>query len=107
MKTTTINVRIESSLKDDVEVILAKLGLTTSETIQLFYSQIKLHRGMPFSVELPNDLTAKTLRESRAGKGVRKFTSKKDLYADLGLREASAATLISSKLGADLQHGRR
>jgi hypothetical protein len=37
---------------------------------------------------MPNNLTAKTLKMSKAGKGVKRFTSKKDLYADLGLRES-------------------
>jgi hypothetical protein len=30
-------------------------------------------------------LTAKTLRESKSGKNVKHFASKKELYADLGL----------------------
>jgi hypothetical protein len=33
----------------------------------------------------PNKLTAKTLKMSKAGKGVKHFSSKKALYADLGL----------------------
>ncbi len=33
----------------------------------------------------PNDLTSKTLKMSNAGKGVKRFSSKKALYADLGL----------------------
>jgi hypothetical protein len=36
---------------------------------------------------LPNNLTAKTLKMSKAGKDVKRFSSKKALYADLGLRE--------------------
>ena len=84
-KTTTIRARIEPSLKAEVESILSHLGLTASETIHLLYRQIKLRRGLPFAVEMPNALTAKTLRESKAGKGVKRFTTKKELYADLGL----------------------
>ena len=34
---------------------------------------------------IPNKVTAKTLRESRAGKNVKRFATKKALYADLGL----------------------
>jgi hypothetical protein len=32
-----------------------------------------------------NALTAKTLSDSKTGKGVKRFPSKKALYADLGL----------------------
>jgi len=85
IKTSTIRARIEPSLKSEVEAILCELGMTASETIHLLYRQIKLRRGIPFAVELPNALTAKTLRDSRAGKNVKNFATKSDLYADLGL----------------------
>ena len=63
--------------------VLSELGLTASETI-LLYRQIKLRRGLPFEVMIPNNLTAKTLRESREGKNIKYFDDKK-IYADLGL----------------------
>ena len=84
-KTATIRARVEPNLKSEVEHILSDLGLTASETILLLYRQIKLRRGLPFEVALPNNLTAKTLRESKAGKNVKRFNDKKELYADLGL----------------------
>jgi DNA-damage-inducible protein J len=84
-KTATIRIRIEPSLKREVEDILAQLELTSSETIQLLYRQIKLHRGLPFDVRIPNALTARTLRASKVGKNVKRFGSKRELFADLGL----------------------
>jgi DNA-damage-inducible protein J len=85
MKTSTVRARIEPALKKEVETILATLGLTASETVQLLYRQIKLRKGLPFAVEIPNELTAKTLRDSKAGVGVKRFSTKKELFADLGL----------------------
>jgi DNA-damage-inducible protein J len=84
-KTATIRARIEPSLKCEVEDILSQLGLTASETVHLLYRQIKLQRGLPFELRIPNALTARTLQASKAGKNVRRFGSKKELYADLGL----------------------
>ena len=84
-KTATIRTRIEPGLKHEVENILAQLGLTASETVQLLYRQIKLHRGLPFVVQMPNALTTRTLNASRAGRNVKRFASKKELFADLGL----------------------
>jgi DNA-damage-inducible protein J len=84
-KTATVRARIEPGLKNEVEDILSHLGLTASETILLLYRQIKLRRQLPFTVSLPNRLTAKTLRESKSGKNVKRFASQKELYADLGL----------------------
>jgi DNA-damage-inducible protein J len=84
-KTTMIRARIEPDLKSEVDSILTQLGLTASETIHLLYRQIKMHQGLPFDVRIPNDLTTHTLKTSKTGKGVKHFTSKKALYADLGL----------------------
>jgi DNA-damage-inducible protein J len=84
-KTATIRARIEPDLKSEVEDILSQLGLTASEAILLLYRQIRLRRGLPFEVAIPNKLTARTLRASKAGKGVKRFATRKELYADLGL----------------------
>jgi DNA-damage-inducible protein J len=84
-KTATIRTRIEPGLKSEVESILAQLGLTASETVHLLYRQIKLRRGLPFDVRIPNDLTSRTLNASRAGRNVKRFGNKKEFLADLGL----------------------
>ena len=84
-KTATIRTRIEPGLKSEVEDILARLGLTASETVHLLYRQIKLQRGLPFDVRIPNNLTTRTLNASKAGKNVRRIGSKKELFAELGM----------------------
>lgn len=84
-KTATVRAQVEPRLKTEVEDILAELGLSASETIHLLYRQIKLRRGLPFAVEMPNALTARTLRNSRRGRGVKRFSTKRELYADLGM----------------------
>jgi DNA-damage-inducible protein J len=84
-KTATIRTRIEPGLKTEVEDILARLGLTASETVHLLYRQIKLQRGLPFDVRIPNTLTTRTLNASKAARNVKRFGSKKELFADLGV----------------------
>jgi DNA-damage-inducible protein J len=84
-KTASVRARIEPALKSEVEDILSHLGLTASETVHLLYRQIQLRRGLPFEVAIPNRLTARTLRDSKAGQNVKHFATKKELYADLGL----------------------
>jgi DNA-damage-inducible protein J len=84
-KTATIRTRIEPELKSEVDNILAELGLTASETVHLLYRQIKLQRGLPFEVRIPNTLTTRTLEASKTGRNVKRFGSKKELFADLGL----------------------
>jgi len=84
-KTAMIRARMEPNLKSEVEAILDTLGLTVSDAVNLLYRQIKLQRGLPFDVRVPNELTARTLRASKDGKAVKRFGSKKELYADLDL----------------------
>ena len=85
LKTTTIRARITPTVKTQAERILSSLGMTASDAIQLLFHQIQLRRGLPFQVELPNTETAKVLRNSRKGRGVKHYASKKELYRDLGL----------------------
>ncbi|MGI2029477.1 type II toxin-antitoxin system RelB/DinJ family antitoxin [Endozoicomonas acroporae] len=58
-KETTVRARIDESLKQEAEDILRQLGLTTSQAINLYFSQIVLQRGMPFDVRLPEEAESK------------------------------------------------
>ncbi len=80
-KSAVIRARIEPRTKEEAENVLRDLGLSPTETIRLFYRQIGLRRGLPFSVTLPNALTRETLRKSRQGKGVTNFDSLDELIA--------------------------
>jgi DNA-damage-inducible protein J len=87
-KTATICARVEASLKGAMEDVLPWVGLTASETVQLLYRQIKLQRGLPFKVRIPNALTARMSKARNAGKNVKWFGSKKALFADLGSKRS-------------------
>ncbi|MBQ7378747.1 MAG: type II toxin-antitoxin system RelB/DinJ family antitoxin [Clostridia bacterium] len=56
--TTTIHTRMDTTLKENVDVILAELGLTSSDAIKLFYKQIELHGGLPFDLKVPEKVLA-------------------------------------------------
>jgi DNA-damage-inducible protein J len=67
-KTQTVRARIEPGLKRDAEAVLKKIGLTSSEAITLFLTQVKLNQGLPFAVRIPNKQTrakARMLKSSR------------------------------------------
>jgi addiction module RelB/DinJ family antitoxin len=61
-KTETVYTRVEPELKASVEQILARLGLTPSEAINVFFNQVILHKGLPFEIKLPD----MTLDEAKA-----------------------------------------
>ena len=67
MTNATVNVRLEAEDKKEAEKIFAILGLTRSEAIRLFYRQTILHRGLPFSVDIPNNVTLKAMEAARCG----------------------------------------
>ena len=46
-------------------------------------SQITLHRGIPFEVKIPNDLTAKTLKDSENGDNLHTVHSADRLFEEL------------------------
>lgn len=56
-KIATVNARIEPKLKNQAELILHKVGLSSAEAVRLFYKQICLHKGLPFEVKIPNEDT--------------------------------------------------
>jgi DNA-damage-inducible protein J len=85
-KTAMIRARTDEKLKDQVETIFHRLGMTTTEAINLFYRQVKVHRGLPFLVRLPNAETRKTLEKSARGEDVIESKDADDLFKKLGMR---------------------
>ena len=84
-KTEMIRARIEPNLKQDVENIFKELGLTTTEAISLFYHQVKLWKGLPFEVRLPNSTTIQTFRDTDAGKNLVHCEDAEDMFNKLGI----------------------
>ena len=64
-KTAIVHVRVKPELKEDVEQILATLGITTTQAITMFFEQIKMHQGIPFELKIPDDLTTKVLEAAK------------------------------------------
>ncbi|AMO58750.1 type II toxin-antitoxin system RelB/DinJ family antitoxin [Endozoicomonas montiporae] len=53
-KETTVRARIDETLKEDAEAVLKELGISTSQAINIYFSQIVLRQGLPFDVTLPD-----------------------------------------------------
>ena len=84
-KTGVISARIDPELKRDAEQIFRELGLTTSQAITLFYKQVDLQRGLPFSVKIPNEVTKKALEDARTRRNLESFEDIESLFEDLGI----------------------
>ncbi len=84
-RTAMINARTERELKNEVEGILQSLGMSTTEAINIFFRQVKLRRGLPFPVEIPNSKTLKVFRDSEQGKGLVECTDADDMFNRLNI----------------------
>jgi DNA-damage-inducible protein J len=84
-KTAMIVARIEPDLKADAEKILKKLGLSTTEAINLFLAQIRLRKGLPFEVKIPNKTTLKAMRDAEEGKNLIECKDAEDMFKKLGI----------------------
>jgi DNA-damage-inducible protein J len=84
-KSVSIHARIEPELKEEAEAILKELGLNATQAITLFYQQIRLSRGIPFVLRIPNEITRQTLEETDAGKNLVYCRDAADLFERLKL----------------------
>ena len=82
-RTTTVRARIEPRLKSDVEKLLHRLGMSTTEAITVFYKQIRLRQGLPFLVEVPNATTRKTFEATDRGEDLHSYDSLDEMFEAL------------------------
>lgn len=84
-KSAMIRARVDPVLKDEVEDLFEKLGLSTTQAITLFYQQVRLNQGLPFEVRIPNAVTRRTFAETDAGENFVRAENAEDMFARLGI----------------------
>ncbi len=88
MSATTMNIRVDSEIKDTAKQIFAELGLDLTTAVNIFLRQSIREHGIPFDLKLsiPNEETKKAIREAENGIGMSKtFNSTDELFEDLGI----------------------
>ncbi|MGH1363679.1 MAG: type II toxin-antitoxin system RelB/DinJ family antitoxin [Calditrichia bacterium] len=66
-RNTVVRARTDSKLKENAEGILKQLGFTMSDAINIYLNMIVMHRGIPFEIKIPSELTLETFKKSEAG----------------------------------------
>jgi len=79
-KTATVRARVSPSVKKEAEKVLARIGLSSSEAINVFYTRIAKEKAFPFSLHVPNATTRRAIADARAGK-VREFKNLEEFAA--------------------------
>ena len=84
-KTATISVRTTIETKNKAEEIFKKLGLNTTDAVNIFYAMVILNQGMPFDVNIPNADTLKALKDIEEDKDLVRCKNSDDMFEKLGI----------------------
>jgi DNA-damage-inducible protein J len=84
-KTAMITTRVDPDLKADAEKVLSKLGISTTEAINLFLSQVRLRRGLPFDVKIPNKATLKAMKDAEEGRNLSSYDSLDEFFKKMAI----------------------
>ena len=88
MSATTMNIRVDSEVKNSAKKVFSELGLDLTTAVNIFLRQSIRENGIPFDLRLntPNEETKKAIKESEQGIGmIKSFKTAKDLFNDLGI----------------------
>ncbi|MCW5590076.1 MAG: type II toxin-antitoxin system RelB/DinJ family antitoxin [Legionellales bacterium] len=88
MRKAVVRGMISSETKQQAEIILSALGLSTSDAINLMLKQVILQKRLPFDIALPNipnTETALVLEKSERGEEVIKTKGIDDFLKQLDL----------------------
>ncbi|OGK08571.1 MAG: hypothetical protein A2W80_05360 [Candidatus Riflebacteria bacterium GWC2_50_8] len=79
MKSALIQTRVEPDLKTEVEKILQEIGISTSEAITIFLNRVRMERGIPFELKIPNAITLEAMNDIDEDR-VEKFKSARKMF---------------------------
>ena len=81
-KSAVISAKVDLALKRNAERIFKTLGMTPAQAITIFYKQVELQHGLPFS-EIPNAETMQALEDAHKRQNLETFNTIDDLIKDL------------------------
>lgn len=84
-KTAMVIARVEPELKKDTEKVLKRLGISITEAVNLFLSQVRLQKGLPFDVKIPNKTTLKAMRDADERRNLTECRDAEDMFKKLGI----------------------
>ncbi len=84
-KSAMVRARLEPKLKEQVEAVFQKMGISSTQAITMFYKQVELRDGLPFDVVIPHKITKKTFESTDAGKDLVVCEDAEDMYKKLGI----------------------
>lgn len=70
----TTSIKLDPTVKQEAQKIFNELGLSLGEAVNLFLNQVRLRKGIPFDIEIPNEETKAVMRDVLEGKNLEPFS---------------------------------
>lgn len=70
----TTSMKLDPAVKQEAQKIFNELGLSLAEAVNLFLNQVRLRKGIPFDIEIPNEETKAVMRDVLEGKNLEPFS---------------------------------
>ncbi len=89
MANTSMNIRMDSEVKQKAEALFGEIGMNMTTAINIFLKQAIRENGIPFELKInqPNHETIEAIAESekiiKSGKS--RFDTAEEMFADLGI----------------------
>ena len=83
MKTVKMNIRVNKDINQKAEKVFSSFGLTNSQAVNMFFSQVVLSNGIPFDIKIPsyyNEKTMKVIEDAENGEGLLNCKSNDDFF---------------------------
>ena len=86
-KTDVIHMRISPELKRESDSVLSRLGMSMSEAVTVFLSQVIFRGGLPFEVRLPapNKITVAAMHDAENDNNLHRFDSPEAMFEEIGV----------------------
>ena len=55
LREATVRARVPTRVKQEADAVFESLGISSSEAIRMFLTQVRLHQGLPFEIRLPQE----------------------------------------------------
>ena len=66
VQTSMLHIRVDDDIKEQATQVLAAMGLTVSDAVQLFLRRVVVEQAFPLELKVPNAETRAAMEESRA-----------------------------------------
>ena len=89
-KSETLHIRVPQEVKEEAEILLNQMGMSTAEAVNIFLTQVIINGCIPFSIrakapKAPNETTRRAMYEAENDINIKIFNNADDMFRELGI----------------------